>query len=281
MVAIKLVVLGIFIVVGLTAFNGDNLKPFSPNGFSGTLDAAALIFFAYIGFDAVSTAGEEAKRPERDLPIAIIGSLVIATILYILVAVVATGLLPADQLGASEAPLASALEDGAGYSWGSTVISIGALVAITSVVLTILFGQTRVAYAMSRDGLLPRAFSRISANRRTPVLVTMLAAILIAVLAALVPLTKIAELVNIGTLFAFLLVNVGVIVLRRSKPDLERGFRVPFVPVFPLIGAGLCIWLMTYLPAATWFRFGIWLVVGLVVYFTYGRARSRLRNETA
>ena len=281
MVAIKLVALSIFIVVGLTAFNGDNLKPFSPNGFGGTLDAAALIFFAYIGFDAVSTAGEETKRPERDLPIAIIGSLVIATILYILVAVVATGLLPADQLAASKAPLASALEDGAGYSWGSTVISIGALVAITSVVLTILFGQTRVAYAMSRDGLLPRAFSRISANRRTPVLVTMLAATLIAVLAAFVPLRKIAELVNIGTLFAFLLVNVGVIVLRRSKPDLERGFRVPFVPVFPLIGAALCIWLMTYLPADTWWRFGIWLVVGLVVYFAYGRARSRLRNETA
>jgi APA family basic amino acid/polyamine antiporter len=279
MVAIKLVVLAIFIVVGATAFDSANLTPFSPHGFGGTLDAAALIFFAYIGFDAVSTAGEETRRPERDLPIAIIASLVIATVLYIAVALVATGLLPYAKLAGSDAPLAAALQDGAGYSWGATVISIGALVAITSVVLTILFGQTRVAYAMSRDGLLPRAFSRINATRRTPGLVTLLAAGVIAALAAVVPLADIAKLVNIGTLFAFLVVNVGVIVLRRTKPDLDRGFRVPLVPLLPLIGAGLCIWLMTTLPATTWLRFGIWMAAGLLVYFAYGRSRSRLRNE--
>jgi APA family basic amino acid/polyamine antiporter len=281
MVAIKLVVLAIFIALGLTAFDGDNLKPFSPHGFGGVVDAAALIFFAYIGFDAVSTAGEESKRPERDLPIAIIASLVIATVIYIAVAIVAVGALPADKLAGSQAPLATALDEGAGYSWGSTVVSIGALVAITSVVLTILFGNTRVAFAMSRDGLLPRAFSRIDATRRTPALVTLMFGSLIAVLAALVPLSEIAKLINIGTLFAFLLVNIGVILLRRTKPDLDRGFRVPFVPVVPIVGALLCVYLMTRLDAQTWLRFGAWLAIGLAIYFAYGRRHSRLRADDA
>ena len=281
MVAIKLIVLAIFVVVGLTAFDSSNFKPFAPDGISGTIKASSLIFFAYIGFDAVSTAGEETKKPERDLPIAIIASLVIATLLYIVVALVATGLLPSDKLAGSEAPLASALEDGAGYSWGSTVISIGALVAITSVVLTILFGQTRIAFAMSRDGLLPKALSKISANRRTPALVTMVFGGLIALLAAFVPLAEIAKLVNIGTLFAFLLVNIGVIVLRRTKPDLKRGFRVPLVPVVPIIGAILCIWLMTTLPGSTWVRFAVWMILGLIVYALYGYRTSRLRADAA
>src|SRR3954453_22633019 len=279
MVGIKLIVLAIFVAVGVTAFNGDHFSDFTPHGTSGVVDAAALIFFAYIGFDAVSTAGEETKNPGRDLPIAIIGSLVIATLIYIAVAVVAIGLLPADKLAGSDAPLAAALEDGGGYSWGATVISIGALVAITSVVLTILFGNTRVAFAMSRDGLLPRSFSRISAGRRTPILVTAGMGLAIAALAAIVPLTKLAELINIGTLFAFLLVNIGVIILRRTKPDLERGFRVPGVPVVPIIGGLLCIYLMTRLPAETWWRFGIWMVVGLALYFGYGRRNSRLRSD--
>jgi APA family basic amino acid/polyamine antiporter len=281
MVAIKLVVLAIFIALGLTAFDSGNFKPFAPHGFGGVVDAAALIFFAYIGFDAVSTAGEETKRPERDLPIAIIGSLVIATLIYIAVAIVAVGALPADKLAGSDAPLASALADGAGYSWGSTIVSIGALVAITSVVLTILFGNTRVAFAMSRDGLLPRAFSRISPGRRTPVTVTLLFGSLIAVLAALVPLTEIAKLINIGTLFAFLLVNIGVIVLRRTRPDLDRGFRVPLVPFVPIAGALLCVYLMTRLDGQTWIRFGAWMAVGLVVYFAYGRRNSALRRDAA
>src|SRR3954471_18590806 len=278
MVGVKLVVLAIFVVVGVTAFNGDHFSDFTPNGSDGVVDAAALIFFAYIGFDAVSTAGEETRNPARDLPIGIIASLVIATLIYIVVAVVAVGLLPANKLAGSDAPLAAALEDGGGYSWGSTVISIGALVAITSVVLTILFGNTRVAFAMSRDGLLPRAFSRISANRRTPMLVTAGMGLLIAALAAVVPLTKLAELINIGTLFAFLLVNTGVIILRRTKPDLERGLRVPGVPFVPIIGGLLCIYLMTRLPAETWWRFGIWMVVGLALSSGSGRRNSRLRS---
>ncbi|MEA2481166.1 MAG: basic amino acid/polyamine antiporter, family [Thermoleophilaceae bacterium] len=277
MVGIKLVVLAIFIVLGLTAFDSSNIKPFAPHGFSGMVDAAALIFFAYIGFDAVSTSGEETKRPQRDLPIAIIGSLVIATILYIVVAIVAIGALPAGKLAGSQAPLASALDEGAGYSWGSTLISVGALVAITSVVLTILYGQTRIAYAMSRDGLLPRFFSRIG-GRQTPTHNTIFFGAFIAVIAAFVPLSEIAKLVNIGTLFAFVLVNIGVIVLRRTKPDIERGFRVPGVPFVPIVGALLCVFLMKYLDTATWIRFVVWLAIGLVVYAVYGRRNSRLQR---
>jgi APA family basic amino acid/polyamine antiporter len=278
MVGVKVVILLVFIALGLTAFDSHNTEPFATHGFSGTVDAAALIFFAYIGFDAVSTSSEETKRPSRDLPIAIIGSLVIATVLYIAVSIVAVGALPASKLAGSEAPLASALSDGAGYSWGGELMDVGALIAIASVVLTILYGQTRITFAMSRDGLLPRAFSRVSERTGTPIMVTALFGVLISILAALVPLTKIAELVNIGTLFAFLLVNIGVVVLRRTKPDLERPFRVPFVPVFPIIGGALCIYLMTKLPGDTWWRFAIWLVIGLAMYFVYGRKHSRLRH---
>jgi APA family basic amino acid/polyamine antiporter len=281
MVGIKVVILLIFIALGLTAFDSGNTTPFFAKGFNGMVDASALIFFAYIGFDAVSTSSEESKRPSRDLPIAIVGSLVIATVLYIAVSIVAVGALPFKDLAGSEAPLADVLSKGAGYGWGADLISLGALIAITSVVLTILYGQTRITFAMSRDGLLPRAFSNVSERTGTPIRITATFGVLIALLAAFVPLKEIAELVNIGTLFAFLLVNVGVIVLRRTKPDLDRGFRVPFVPVFPVIGGALCIFLMTYLPAATWWRFAVWLVVGLVIYFLYGRTHSRLQRGDA
>jgi APA family basic amino acid/polyamine antiporter len=278
LVGLKIGILLVFIVIGLTAFDADNLSPFATNGFDGVVNAAALIFFAYIGFDAVSTTGEESRRPNRDLPIAIVGSLAIATLLYIAVAIVAVGVLPADELAGSDAPLADALSDGAGSAWGGDLMSLGALIAIASVVLTLLYGLTRITFAMSRDGLLPPAFSRVSERTGTPIATTLLFGALIATLAALVPLAEIAELINIGTLFAFLLVNVGVIVLRRTQPDLERPFRVPFVPVFPLVGAALCIYLMTRLTAETWWRFGIWLAVGLAIYFLYGRTHSRLRR---
>jgi APA family basic amino acid/polyamine antiporter len=173
------------------------------------------------------------------------------------------------------------IEEGAGISWGASVISLGALVAITSVVLTILYGNTRIMFAMARDGLLPRFFSVVSPRRGTPVRVTATLALLISVLAALVPLGGIVELVNIGTLSAFFLVNIGVIVLRRRRPDLERGFRVPLVPFFPLVGAGLCIYLMTRLPPVTWLRFVIWLAIGLAVYASYGHSHSSLRRVDA
>ena len=279
MVIIKLLVLSFFIVVAITAFNGDHFSDFAPNGWSGIEDAAALIFFAYIGFDAVSTGSEESRNPGRDLPIAIIGSLVIATILYILVSVAAVGALPADQLAGEDAPLAVALDEGAGISWGADIVTFGALVAITSVVLTILYGQTRVAFSMCRDGLLPTRLGTVWEKTRTPVILTLVFAIPIAILAAFVPLKEIAQLVNIGTLFAFLIVNVAVIWLRHSKPEMERGFRVPLVPVVPIIGALLCAYLMTKLPGTTWARFGIWLVLGMVIYGLYGYRNSRLRKN--
>jgi len=280
MVGIKLLVLALFIGLGITAFNSDNFSPFfvEGEGFNGTVTAASLIFFAYIGFDAVSTSGEEVKEPGRDLPRAIIGSLAIATLLYILVALVATGALPFDQLNGAEAPLATVLSDGAGIGWGADAISFGALVAITSVVLTLLYGQSRILFAMSRDGLLPRRVSRVNPRTRTPVFIIGVLGVAFAALAAFVPLTEIVELVNIGTLFAFVVVNIGVIILRRTRPDLPRGYRVPFVPVFPLIGTALCIYLMTRLPGATWARFGIWMALGIVIYFVYGIRHSRLRQ---
>jgi APA family basic amino acid/polyamine antiporter len=277
MVFVKVAILVFFVLVGFASVSGDNFSPWAPNGVGGTVDAAALIFFAYIGFDAVSTSGEEADNPQRDLPIAIIGSLLIATLLYILVAIVAVGLAPQDRLAGSEAPLSDAIKIGAGLDWAGDLLSFGALVAITSVTLTILYGQTRIFFAMSRDGLLPPVFARLSA-RRTPWITTLLFGIATALLAALLPLTEIAKLVNIGTLFAFLIVNVGVIVLRRTQPDLERGFRVPLVPLFPLIGAGLCIYLMTRLDLETWARFIGWLALGLVIYLVYGRTHSRLQR---
>jgi APA family basic amino acid/polyamine antiporter len=279
MVFVKVAILIFFVVVGVGSINGDNFSPWTTDkGFSGTVDAAALIFFAYIGFDAISTSGEEAENPKRDLPIAIIGALLICTLIYIVVAVVAVGLAPADKLAASDAPLATALQSGAGIgSWAADILSLGALIAITSVTLTVLYGQTRIMFAMSRDGLVPRWVGSLS-PRRTPALITMAFGALAATIAAFVPLSEIAKLVNIGTLFAFLIVNIGVIVLRRTAPDMDRTFRVPFVPLFPLIGAGLCIYLMTRLEAVTWLRFLIWLAVGLIIYFAYGIRHSRLRQ---
>jgi APA family basic amino acid/polyamine antiporter len=278
MVFVKFAVLLLFIALGVTAFSSDNLHPFTPNGLSGVTDGAALIFFAYIGFDAVTTGSEESERPQRDLPIAVIGSLLIATVLYIAVSLVAAGALPFDQLKGDESPLATVLDKGAGLSWGADLISFGALVSITSVVLTLLYGQIRIMYSMSRDGLVPAKLGEVSERTRTPIFVTALFGLLISVIAALVPLAEIAKLVNIGTLFAFVLVNVGVIVLRRTKPELERGFRVPFVPLFPIIGSLLCIYLMTKLEGLTWLRFGVWLVLGFVVYAVYGYRNSKLRN---
>jgi APA family basic amino acid/polyamine antiporter len=277
MVATKLAVVVLFIVLAFTGFHSGNLTPFAPHGFDGVVTAASVVFFAYIGFDAISTSGEETKRPGRDLPIAIIASLAICTVLYILVSLTASAALPYTKLNGQEAPLAEVLKR-LNFDWAATLISAGALIAITSVVLTVLYGQTRIMFAMCRDGLLPRGFAAVHPRRRTPVRITATFGVLIAIVAAFVPLAEIAKLVNIGTLFAFVITNIGVIVLRRTRPDLERSFRVPFVPVFPLIGAALALFLMKYLERATWLRFGAWLLVGLVIYFLYGRRHSRLRQ---
>ena len=277
MVFIKIGIVLLFIALAATGFKGGNLTPFAPHGFDGIVTAGSIVFFAYIGFDAISTSGEEVKNPGRDLPIAIVGSLALCTLLYILVAVTASGALAYTRLEGQEAPLAAVLRS-LGFDFGATLISVGALVAITSVVLTVLYGQTRIMFAMCRDGLLPRNFAKVNEKRRTPVRITATFGILIAILAAFVPLAEIVKLVNIGTLFAFVITNIGVIVLRRTRPDLERSFKVPFVPVVPLLGAGLAIFLMTYLEQATWFRFLAWLGIGIVIYFAYGRRHSLLRR---
>ena len=280
MVFVKLAILAFFIIVGAFSFDSSNLQPFAPNGFSGVVDAASLIFFAYIGFDAISTASEEVKDPGKTLPRGIIFALGICTLIYVLVAIVTSGLLPFQELKGDTAPLSTAIDKGAGTgAWAADILSFGALVAITSVTLTILYGQTRIFYSMCRDGLLPGFFAKVWERTKTPAAITILTGVLAASIAAFVPLAEIAKLVNIGTLFAFLLVNIGVIVLRRTKPDLERPYRVPFVPFVPLIGAGLCIFLMKYLDGTTWIRFGIWLLIGLVIYFTYGRRHSVLKNQ--
>ena len=278
MVFVKLAVLLLFIIVAATVFKSANLKPFAPHGFDGIVSAAAVIFFAFIGFDAVSTGSEEAKKPSRDLPLAITGSLAIATVVYILVSVMAVGVLPASELGKSDAPLAEALKTGAGANWAASVMAFGALVAITSVMITIFYGQTRIMFAMSRDGLVPEWLAEVSTRTGTPVRLTILYGIGIAVLAAIVPLNEIVKLVNIGTLFAFVLVNAGVIILRRTRPDMPRPFKVPFSPVFPLIGIGLCIYLMWGLPLVTWIRFFLWLAAGMVIYVFYSYRHSRLRR---
>jgi APA family basic amino acid/polyamine antiporter len=276
MVGIKIVILLFFIVVAITAFSAGHFTPFAPKGFTGVAMAASTIFFAYIGFDAVSTASEETKNPARDLPIAIIGSLLISTVLYVLVSISAVGIAPIKTLSGSDAPLSAALREGAGIPWAGAVLSLGALIAITSVVLVVMYGQTRIFFAMCRDGLLPKRLAKVSPRFGTPARITIGFGILIAILAALVPLDVIIELTNIGTLFAFILVNLGVIVLRRTKPEMKRPFRVPLVPVVPIIGMLLCGYLVYQLPVETKLRFVIWLVIGLVVYFTYSRRHSHI-----
>jgi APA family basic amino acid/polyamine antiporter len=282
MVGIKICILIFFIIAAFTSFDADNFKNFNPHGTSGITTAAGLIFFAYIGFDAVATGSEESKNPGRDLPIAVVGSLVISTTLYILVAVAAVGVAPISVMTSSknsDAPLSAALEAGTGLSWASAVLSLGALIAITSVVLVILYGQTRIFFAMCRDGLLPKSFAVIHPRYGTPARLTLAFGILISFLAALVPLGEIVKLVNIGTLFAFVLVNLGVIILRRTKPDMDRPFRTPLVPFFPIIGILFCAYLMHDLPGTTWIRFVVWLIVGMLIYTFYGYKNSKLRTR--
>jgi APA family basic amino acid/polyamine antiporter len=250
-----------------------------PNGFHSVTAAAAIIFFAYIGFDAVSTGSEEARDPAKTLPFAVIGSLLICTLFYILTAVGALGIATPAQMEGSDAPLATALDEGAGISWAAWVLALGALIAITSVVLVIFYGQTRIFFAMARDGLLPERMAQVHPRFGTPAKLTVGLGVLIALLAAFVPLGAIVELVNIGTLFAFVLVNIGVIVLRRTRPDMPRPYRVPFSPVFPLLGVAFAVYLMSDLPLATWIRFVIWLAIGMTIYALYGYRHSRLRRN--
>jgi basic amino acid/polyamine antiporter, APA family len=281
MVAVKLVVLVFFIAVALVNFGTHNFHNFAPSGVDGITSASAIIFFAYIGFDAVSTGSEEAKNPAKDLPLAIIGSLLICTVFYVLTAVGALGIASPDQLKSSDAPLATALDEGAGIGWAGAILALGAVVAITSVVLVILYGQTRIFFAMCRDGLLPQRLATVNQRYGTPARLTIGLGVLIAILAALVPLGEIVKLVNIGTLFAFVLVNVGVIILRRTRPEMPRPYRVPWSPVLPILGVLFAVYLMSDLPWTTWVRFVVWLAIGLIIYWLYGYKNSRLRIDAA
>jgi basic amino acid/polyamine antiporter, APA family len=281
MVGVKLLALAFFIIVAMTSFSTNNFSPFFAEGVGSVTTAAAIIFFAYIGFDAVSTGSEEAQKPQRDLPLAIIGSLIICTIFYVLTAVGAIGVATPEQMAGSEAPLATALQDGAGISWAAWVLALGALVAITSVILVIMYGQTRIFFAMCRDGLMPERLAKVNPRYGTPAVLTLGLGGLIAVLAAFVPLGEIVELVNIGTLFAFVLVNIGVIVLRRTRPDMPRPYRVPLSPLVPLLGIAFAIYLMVDLPLTTWIRFVAWMALGIVIYFLYGYRHSRIRRAAA
>ncbi|TDC57726.1 amino acid permease [Actinomadura sp. KC345] len=280
MVFLKIGVLLFFCAVAFTAFRSQNLAPFAPMGWAGLSAAGSRVFFSYIGFDAASTAGEEARNPRRDLPLAIVFSLVIVTVVYVLVALAAVAAMHWErfELSGTEASLAHVLDSATGRSWPSVILSFGAVIAITSVVLTVMYGQTRILFAMSRDGLVPRVFQKVSPGRRVPVANTVIVALFIGILAAVIPLGRLVDATSIGTLFAFALVSVGVIVLRRTRPDLPRSFRVPLFPVTPLLGVALCVYLMVGLGGVTWVVFLLWILVGLAAYFLYGHRRSRLAS---
>jgi basic amino acid/polyamine antiporter, APA family len=273
-VAIKLLVIGMVIVVGAFYIRPANWSPFAPLGWSGMMKGAAVIFFAYIGFDAVSTAAEEVVDPMRDLPRGILASLFVCTLLYILVAAVLTGMIPARSIDLN-APLASAFVI-RGLNAVSGMISLGAVAGLTSVLLVLLLGQSRIFFAVSRDGLLPMAFSRIHPRFRTPYIPTTLTGIAVGLTAAFLPIQDIAELTNIGTLFAFTLVCSGVWILRHIEPGLHRPFRTPLVPIVPVLGVIFCVYLMASLPVVTWIRFFVWMAVGFAIYFGYGRFHSHV-----
>jgi APA family basic amino acid/polyamine antiporter len=274
MVLVKLMAITVFVAVASFNVQPHNWQPFMPFGWEGVMAGAALIFFAYIGFDAVSTAAEEAIRPQRDLPIGIIASLAVCTIIYIVVAGLLTGIAPYASLNVAS-PVAESLLQ-IGHKWAAGLIAAGAIAGLTTVMLVLYYGLTRVFLAMSRDGLLPPLFSTVNKSTHTPVRVILASGVLIASIAGFTPIGKVAELVNIGTLAAFVLVSGGVIILRHTKPDLKRPFRTPFSPLIPLLGIAFCVYLMLSLPAETWWRFWIWMAIGMVVYFAYSRSHSAL-----
>jgi APA family basic amino acid/polyamine antiporter len=277
MVFIKLAVIVVFITVGLGSIDTANWSDFTPFGFGGVLTGAGVIFFAYIGFDAVSTAAQEAINPEQDVPKGIIGSLLICTVLYILVAGILTGVVSYTELNVA-APIALAI-DHMGLNWLSPIVKLGAITGLTSVMLVLLMGQSRIFYSMAQDRLLPGVFANIHPHYQTPHWSTLIVGSAVALLAGFMPIEKLGELVSIGTLFAFVLVCGGVIVLRKTHPDMPRHFRCPAVPVLPLAGIVVCLALMAGLPLDTWIRLLVWLLIGFLIYFGYGKQHSLLRSE--
>jgi APA family basic amino acid/polyamine antiporter len=287
MVILKVAIILFFVAVGIAFIRVENwTNPgtggFAPNGFAGISAGAAIIFFSYIGFDATSTAAEEAKDPARDMPFGIIMSLVICTVLYILVSAVMTGMAPWPKLGTAE-PMITALALAEGspglLTFSRFIVSLGAVFAMTSVLLVFQLGQPRIFMSMSRDGLLPPFFSRVHPRFKTPYLGTIITGTFVGTFAAFANIAEVVELTNIGTLFAFILVSAGVIVLRKAEPDRPRPFRAPWVPLTPILAILSCLYLMLQLPWVTWVRFALWLALGMVVYFLYGIRNSRLAAE--
>jgi APA family basic amino acid/polyamine antiporter len=274
--ALNVAIIGFFCIVGFFYVKPVNWTPFAPNGIQGVWGAAAIIFFAYIGFDAVSTAAEETKNPQRDMPIGMIASLIICTVIYIAVAVVLTGLLPWTQLGTAQ-PLATAFS-AQGMNWAAGIISVGAIFACTSVLMVFQLGQPRIFFSMARDGLLPQWAAKIHPKYQTPHITTILTGVAVAAFSCFTNINEVVELTNIGTLFAFALVSAGILVLRYTDPHRKRPFRTPLVPLVPILSIVSCVMLMIQLPARTWWRFGIWLAAGLVIYFLYGYRKSKLRT---
>ncbi|MFE1553259.1 amino acid permease [Streptomyces sp. NPDC058718] len=276
MVVVKIAALVLFCTIGFMGFKSGNYSDFMPLGMAGVSAAGASLFFSYIGFDAASTAGEEAKNPQRDLPRAIMLSLIIVTTLYVLVAAVAVGAWNWKDFEGSEASLAAIMNDVSGQTFWGTLLAAGAVISIASVVLTVLYGQTRVLFAMSRDGLVPKVFGKVSPKTGTPRVNTVIVSVFCGVLAAAIPLGELVDATSIGTLFAFALVNIAVVILRKTRPDMKRTFRVPLGWLFPVLGFGFCVYNMFSLGATTWTVFGCWMAAGLVFYFLYGMRRSRL-----
>ncbi|HNX50274.1 MAG TPA: amino acid permease [Thermoanaerobaculaceae bacterium] len=276
MVITKLVVLAFFVVVGVAYVQPQNWKPFAPNGWHGIWAGAAIVFFAYIGFDAVSTVAEETRNPGRNLPIGILGSLAISTFVYILVAAVVTGMVPWNELHTAE-PLTVAMNR-YNLGWAAGIVAVGSVAAHTAVLLVFQMGQPRIFYSMARDGLLPPTFARVHPRFHTPHVTTILTGVVVAAFAAFANIEEMVDLTNIGTLFAFVVVSAGVIVLRRTNPEARRPFRVPLVPWLPSLAMAGCLLLAAGLPRVTWLRFALWLGAGLVIFLLYGRHHSRLSS---
>ena len=285
-VILKVTIILLIVAIGLGHITPANYKPFIPDnagewgtyGWSGVLRGAGLVFFAYIGFDAVSTAAQEARNPQKDMPIGILGSLFICTLLYVVVSAILVGMVPYGELNLP-APVAYAMEKVGAPHWVRISIDIGAVLGLASVILVMLLGQSRVFYSMSRDGLLGKWAGAVHPKYRTPYLSTIFTGIAVSFATGLLPLQLLGQLVNIGTLLAFVLVCIGVWVLRKKRPDLDRPFRTPWVPVVPILGAVFCVGLMATLPGDTWIRLVVWLLIGFVIYFGYSRKHSRLQRE--
>jgi len=276
-VVVKLLALALFVGVGMTALSAGNYTPFAPNGFTGIHQGAAIVFFAYIGFDAISTAGEETRDPQRNLPIGILGGLAVCTLIYVVVGAVLTGMVPYGQLAVAD-PLARALEL-AGYTRVSWVVALGAAVSMTAVLLVFQYGQPRIFFAMARDGLLPAWAARVDPKTRVPYATTVVTGVVVALASLIGDAAETYDLTNIGTLFAFALVCAGVLILRVVEPDRPRPFRVPAVWVVAPLGIAACLFVMAGLPRQAWERFGIWLLVGIACYAGYGYRHSRLRGK--